>query len=149
MNNSSLKKRLLSVAMAAVMVFSLLPATAWAAMAENLSAASGQTRTEQKRGGSDTYTVTRDVKSVAAAQTGAVKKVVLDLTTGEDQVSLDADGGYRWVAGANHLYLYKVQIEAEGSNALILPAAPPWRWWASAASQAAAPTSAPCGPRAM
>ena len=35
MNNSSLKKRLLSVAMAAVMVFSLLPATAWAAMAEN------------------------------------------------------------------------------------------------------------------
>lgn len=102
MNNSSLKKRLLSVAMAAVMVFSLLPATAWAAMAENLPAASGQTRTEQKRGGSDTYTVTRDVKSVAAAQTGAVKKVVcLDLTTGEDQVSLDADGGYRWVAGAN------------------------------------------------
>lgn len=97
MNNSSLKKRLLSVAMAAVMVFSLLPATAWAAMAENLPAASGQTRTEQKRGGSDTYTVTRDVKSVAAAQTGAVKKVVLDLTTGEDQVSLDADGGYRWV----------------------------------------------------
>ena len=90
MNNSSLKKRLL----AAVMVFSLLPATAWAAMAENLSAASGQTRTEQKRGGSDTYTVTRDVKSVAAAQTGAVKKVVcLDLTTGEDQVSLDANGG--------------------------------------------------------
>lgn len=80
MNNSSLKKRLLSVAMAAVMVFSLLPATAWAAMAENLPAASGQTRTEQKRGGSDTYTVTRDVKSVAAAQTGAVKKVVcLDL----------------------------------------------------------------------
>lgn len=68
MNNSSLKKRLLSVAMAAVMVFSLLPATAWAAMAENLSAASGQTRTEQKRGGSDTYTVTRDVKSVAAAR---------------------------------------------------------------------------------
>lgn len=62
MNNSSLKKRLLSVAMAAVMVFSLLPATAWAAMAENLPAASGQTRTEQKRGGSDTYTVTRDVK---------------------------------------------------------------------------------------
>lgn len=123
MNNSSLKKRLLSVAMAAVMVFSLLPATAWAAMAENLPAASGQTRTEQKRGGSDTYTVTRDVKSVAAAQTGAVKKVVcLDLTTGEDQVSLDADGGYRWVAGANYLYLYKVQIEAEGSNALILPA---------------------------
>lgn len=58
MNNSSLKKRLLSVAMAAVMVFSLLPATAWAAMAENLPAASGQTRTEQKRGGSDTYTVT-------------------------------------------------------------------------------------------
>lgn len=49
MNNSSLKKRLLSVAMAAVMVFSLLPATAWAAMAENLPAASGQTRTEQKR----------------------------------------------------------------------------------------------------
>lgn len=93
MNNSSLKKRLLSVAMAAVMVFSLLPATAWAAMAENLSAASGQTRTEQKRGGSDTYTVTRDVKSVAAAQTGAVKKVTcLDLTTGEDQVSLDANG---------------------------------------------------------
>lgn len=91
MNNSSLKKRLLSVAMAAVMVFSLLPATAWAAMAENLPAASGQTRTEQKRGGSDTYTVTRDVKSVAAAQTGAVKKVVcLDLTTGKDQVSLDA-----------------------------------------------------------
>lgn len=123
MNNSSLKKRLLSVAMAAVMVFSLLPATAWAAMAENLPAASGQTRTEQKRGGSDTYTVTRDVKSVAAAQTGAVKKVTcLDLTTGEDQVSLDADGGYRWVAGANHLYLYKVQIEADGSNALILPA---------------------------
>lgn len=123
MNNSSLKKRLLSVAMAAVMVFSLLPATAWAAMAENLSAASGQTRTEQKRGGSDTYTVTRDVKSVAAAQTGAVKKVVcLDLTTGKDQVSLDANGGYRWVAGANYLYLYKVQIEAEGSNALILPA---------------------------
>ena len=123
MNNSSLKKRLLSVAMAAVMVFSLLPATAWAAMAENLSAASGQTRTEQKRGGSDTYTVTRDVKSVAAAQTGAVKKVTcLDLTTGKDQVSLDADGGYRWVAGANYLYLYKVQIEAEGSNALILPA---------------------------
>ena len=38
MNNSSLKKRLLSVAMAAVMVFSLLPATAWAAMAENLPA---------------------------------------------------------------------------------------------------------------
>lgn len=113
MNNSSLKKRLLSVAMAAVMVFSLLPATAWAAMAENLPAASGQTRTEQKRGGSDTYTVTRDVKSVAAAQTGAVKKVVcLDLTTGEDQVSLDADGGYQWVAGANYLYLYKVQIEA-------------------------------------
>lgn len=32
MNNSSLKKRLLSVAMAAVMVFSLLPATAWAAI---------------------------------------------------------------------------------------------------------------------
>ena len=123
MNNSSLKKRLLSVAMAAVMVFSLLPATAWAAMAENLSAASGQTRTEQKRGGSDTYTVTRDVKSVAAAQTGAVKKVVcLDLTTGEDQVSLDANGGYQWVAGENYLYLYKVQIEAEGSNALILPA---------------------------
>lgn len=123
MNNSSLKKRLLSVAMAAVMVFSLLPATAWAAMAENLPAASGQARTEQKRGGSDTYTVTRDVKSVAAAQTGAVKKVTcLDLTTGKDQVSLDADGGYRWVAGANHLYLYKVQIEAEGSNALILPA---------------------------
>lgn len=105
------------------MVFSLLPATAWAAMAENLPAASGQTRTEQKRGGSDTYTVTRDVKSVAAAQTGAVKKVTcLDLTTGENQVSLDADGGYRWVAGANHLYLYKVQIEADGSNALILPA---------------------------
>lgn len=123
MNNSSLKKRLLSVAMAAVMVFSLLPATAWAAMAENLPAASGQTRTEQKRGGSDTYTVTRDVKSVAAAQTGAVKKVTcLDLTTGENQVSLDANGGYRWVAGANHLYLYKVQIEADGSNALILPA---------------------------
>ena len=122
MNNSSLKKRLLSVAMAAVMVFSLLPATAWAAMAEDLPAASVQTRTEQKRGGSDTYTVTRDVKSVAAAQTGAVKKVVLDLTTGEDQVSLDADGGYRWVAGENYLYLYKVQIEAEGSNALILPA---------------------------
>lgn len=123
MNNSSLKKRLLSVAMAAVMVFSLLPATAWAAMAENLPAASGQTRTEQKRGGSDTYTVTRDVKSVAAAQTGAVKKVVcLDLTTGEDQVSLDANGGYQWVAGENYLYLYKVQIEAEGSNALILPA---------------------------
>ena len=123
MNNNSLKKRLLSVAMAAVMVFSLLPATAWAAMAENLPAASGQIRTEQKRGGSDTYTVTRDVKSVAAAQTGAVKKVVcLDLTTGEDQVSLDADGGYRWVAGANYLYLYKVHIEAEGSNALILPA---------------------------
>ena len=121
--NNSLKKRLLSAAMAAVMVFSLLPATAWAAMAENLPAASGQTRTEQKRGGSDTYTVTRDVKSVAAAQTGAVKKVVcLDLTTGENQVSLDADGGYRWVAGANYLYLYKVQIEAEGSNALILPA---------------------------
>lgn len=123
MNNSSLKKRLLSVAMAAVMVFSLLPATAWAAMAEDLPAASGQTRTEQKRGGSDTYTVTRDVKSVAAAQTGTVKKVTcLDLTTGEDQVSLDANGGYRWVAGANYLYLYKVQIEAEGSNALILPA---------------------------
>lgn len=123
MNNSSLKKRLLSVAMAAVMVFSLLPATAWAAMAENLPAASGQIRTEQKRGGSDTYTVTRDVKSVAAAQTGAVKKVVcLDLTTGDNQVSLDADGGYRWVAGANYLYLYKVQIEAEGSNALVLPA---------------------------
>lgn len=123
MNNSSLKKRLLSVAMAAVMVFSLLPATAWAAMAENLPAASGQTRTEQKRGGSDTYTVTRDVKSVAAAQTGAVKKVTcLDLTTGEDQVSLDANGGYQWVAGENYLYLYKVQIEAEGSNALILPA---------------------------
>lgn len=123
MNNSSLKKRLLSVAMAAVMVFSLLPATAWAAMAEDLPAASVQTRTEQKRGGSDTYTVTRDVKSVAAAQTGAVKKVVcLDLTTGENQVSLDANGGYRWVAGANYLYLYKVQIEAEGSNALILPA---------------------------
>ena len=80
MNNSSLKKRLLSVAMAAVMVFSLLPATAWAAMAEDLPAASGQ-----KRGGSDTYTVTRDVKSVAAAQTGAVKKVTcLDLTTGEN-----------------------------------------------------------------
>ena len=35
MNNSSLKKRLLSVAMAAVMAFSLLPATAWAAMAES------------------------------------------------------------------------------------------------------------------
>ena len=123
MNNSSLKKRLLSVGMAAVMVFSLLPATAWAAMAENLPAASGQTRTEQKRGGSDTYTVTRDVKSVAAAQTGAVKKVTcLDLTTGEDQVSLDANGGYQWVAGENYLYLYKVQIEAEGSNALILPA---------------------------
>lgn len=123
MNNSSLKKRLLSVAMAAVMVFSLLPATAWAAMAENLPAASGQIRTEQKRGGSDTYTVTRDVKSVAAAQTGAVKKVTcLDLTTGEDQVSLDANGGYQWVAGENYLYLYKVQIEAEGSNALILPA---------------------------
>ena len=123
MNNSSLKKRLLSVAMAAVMVFSLLPATAWTAMAEDLPAASGQARTEQKRGGSDTYTVTRDVKSVAAAQTGAVKKVTcLDLTTGEDQVSLDADGGYQWVAGVNHLYLYKVQIEAEGSNALILPA---------------------------
>lgn len=123
MNNSSLKKRLLSVAMAAVMVFSLLPATAWAAMAENLPAASGQTRTEQKRGGSDTYTVTRDVKSVAAAQTGAVKKVTcLDLTTGENQVSLDANGGYQWVAGENYLYLYKVQIEAEGSNALILPA---------------------------
>ena len=50
MNNSSLKKRLLSVAMAAVMVFSLLPATAWAAMAEDLPAASVQTRTEQKRG---------------------------------------------------------------------------------------------------
>ena len=47
MNNSSLKKRLLSVAMAAVMVFSLLPATAWAAMAEDLPAASVQTRTEQ------------------------------------------------------------------------------------------------------
>ena len=46
MNNSSLKKRLLSVAMAAVMVFSLLPATAWAVMAENLPAASGQARTE-------------------------------------------------------------------------------------------------------
>lgn len=123
MNNSSLKKRLLSVAMAAVMVFSLLPATAWAAMAENLPAASGQIRTEQKRGGSDTYTVTRDVKSVAAAQTGAVKKVTcLDLTTGENQVSLDANGGYQWVAGENYLYLYKVQIEAEGSNALILPA---------------------------
>lgn len=123
MNNSSLKKRLLSVAMAAVMVFSLLPATAWAAMAENLPAASGQARTEQKRGGSDTYTVTRDVKSVAEAQTGAVKKVTcLDLTTGEDQVSLDANGGYQWVAGENYLYLYKVQIEAEGSNALILPA---------------------------
>jgi len=150
MNNSSLKKRLLSVAMAAVMVFSLLPATAWAAMAENLPAASGQIRTEQKRGGSDTYTVTRDVKSVAAAQTGAVKKVTcLDLTTGEDQVSLDADGGYRWVAGANYLYLYKVQIEAEGSNALSCRPAPPWMWWASAASQAAAPTSAPCGLRAM
>lgn len=55
MNNSSLKKRLLSVAMAAVMVFSLLPATAWAAMAENLPAASGQARTEQKRGGSDLH----------------------------------------------------------------------------------------------
>ena len=38
MNNSSLKKRLLSVAMAAVMVFSLLPATAWAAMAETSKA---------------------------------------------------------------------------------------------------------------
>ena len=87
MNNSSLKKRLLSVAMAAVMVFSLLPATAWAILSPYPS---------------QTETVTRDVKSVAAAQTGAVKKVTcLDLTTGEDQVSLDANGGYRGVAGAN------------------------------------------------
>ena len=71
MNNSSLKKRLLSVAMAAVMVFSLLPATAWAAMAENLPAASGQTRTEQKRGGSDTYTVTRGNVSVTITGSGS------------------------------------------------------------------------------
>lgn len=150
MNNSSLKKRLLSVAMAAVMVFSLLPATAWAAMAENLPAASGQIRTEQKRGGSDTYTVTRDVKSVAAAQTGAVKKVTcLDLTTGENQVSLDADGGYRWVAGANYLYLYKVQIEAEGSNALILPAGATVEVVGKCSITGGGATSAPCGPRAM
>lgn len=70
MNNSSLKKRLLSVAMAAVMVFSLLPATAWAAMAEDLPAASGQTRTEQKRGGSDTYNPGRQKRRGGADRRG-------------------------------------------------------------------------------
>ena len=51
-------------------------------MAENLPAASGQARTEQKRGGSDTYTVPRDLKSVAAAQPGAGKFVTCrELTT--------------------------------------------------------------------
>ena len=68
MNNSSLKKRLLSVAMAAV-VRAGDPSVSAVGIQGDLPAASGQIRTEQKRGGSDTYTVTRDVKSVAAAQT--------------------------------------------------------------------------------
>ena len=73
--NNSLKKRFLSVVMAAVMVFSMLPATAWAEMAEGQPAASGQTRTGQKKDGNNAYIVTQDVKSGAV---GAAMKLEQD-----------------------------------------------------------------------
>ena len=129
MNNNSLKKRLLSVVMAAVMVFSMLPTTAWAAMAENRSAA-GQTRTEQKKDGNDAYAVTQDaengvaVRAAAAVQAAVVRKVIcLDTTTMKDVThQLDSDGGWHWVpAPANCLTLKNVHINASGGNALILP----------------------------
>ena len=127
--NNSLKKRLLSVVMAAVMVFSMLPTTAWAAMVENRSAA-GQTRTEQKKDGSDAYAVTQDsedgvaVRAAAAVRAGVVREVVcLDTTTMKDVThQLDSDGGWHWVpAPANCLTLKNVHINASGGNALILP----------------------------
>ena len=127
--NNSLKKRLLSVVMAAVMAFSMLPTTAWAAMAENRSAA-GQTRTEQKKDGNDAYAVTQDaengvaVRAAAAVRAGVVRKVIcLDTTTMKDVThQLDSDGGWHWVpAPANCLTLKNVQIVASGGNALILP----------------------------
>ena len=127
--NNSLKKRLLSVVMAAVMAFSMLPTTAWAAMVENRSAA-GQTRTEQKKDGSDAYAVTQDaengvaVRAAAAVRAGVVRKVIcLDTTTMKEVThQLDSDGGWHWVpAPANCLTLKNVQIVASGGNALILP----------------------------
>lgn len=127
--NNSLKKRLLSVVMAAVMVFSMLPTTAWAAMAENRSAA-GQTRTEQKKDGNDAYAVTQDaedgvaVRAAAAVRAPVVREVVcLDTTTMKDVThQLDSDGGWHWVpAPANCLTLKNVHINASGGNALILP----------------------------
>ena len=127
--NNSLKKRLLSVVMAAVMVFSMLPTTAWAAMVENRSAA-GQTRTEQKKDGSDAYAVTQDaengvaVRAGAAVRAGVVREVdCLDTTTMKKVThQLDSDGGWHWVpAPANCLTLKNVHINASGGNALILP----------------------------
>ena len=128
MNNNSLKKRLLSVVMAAVMVFSMLPTTAWAAMAENRSAA-GQTRTEQKKDGNDAYAVTQDaengvaVRAAAAVRAPVVKNVVeIDLTDGKDHRSeYGAGGGWDWVDGAKWLRLENVQIIASGEYALKLP----------------------------
>lgn len=126
--NNSLKKRLLSVVMAAVMAFSMLPTTAWAAMVENRSAA-GQTRTEQKKDGGDAYAVTQDaengvaVRAAAAVQAPVVKNVVeIDLTDGVDHRSeYGVGGGWDWIAGAKWLRLENVQIIASGGYALILP----------------------------
>lgn len=126
--NNSLKKRLLSVVMAAVMVFSMLPTTAWAAMVENRSAA-GQTRTEQKKDGNDAYAVTQDaengvaVRAAAAVRAPVVKNVVeIDLTDGVDHRSeYGVGGGWDWIAGAKWLRLENVQIIASGGYALILP----------------------------
>lgn len=121
MNNNSLKKRLLSVVMAAVMVFSMLPTTAWAAMVETPPAASDQTQPEQTQDGGDAYAVTQSAGNGVAAQAKEVWKTCLDLTTmGEDH---DYDGnGWHWVpAPASILTLKNVQIETTGDHALILP----------------------------
>ena len=121
MNNNSLKKRLLSVAMAAVMVFSMLPTTAWAAMVETPPAASDQTQPEQTQDGGDAYAVTQSAGNGVAAQAKEVWKTCLDLTTmGEDH---NYDGnGWHWVpAPASILTLKNVQIETTDEHALILP----------------------------
>lgn len=121
MNNNSLKKRLLSVVMAAVMVFSMLPTTAWAAMVETPPAASDQTQPEQTQDGGDAYAVTQSAGNGVAAQAKEVWKTCLDLTTmGEDH---DYDGnGWHWVpAPASILTLKNVQIETTDEHALILP----------------------------
>ena len=121
MNNNSLKKRLLSVVMAAVMVFSMLPTTAWAAMVETPPAASDQTQPEQTQDGGDAYAVTQSAGNGVAAQAKEVWKTCLDLTTmGEDH---DYDGnGWHWVpAPASILTLKNVQIETTDEHAMILP----------------------------